>query len=227
MELTAERREQLLKGYDSARSAAGEAPHWSDVTNAPRWVQDRILEIRVARADNKPVPPPSRDYVAAAEMRMQIAAFNERHKTPTVIPRTRPAAKKSSTVTLSSDEARKLAKEYGVSLQDVVVARSLEQTAGVPLEDTLNHIKLRAVTARVERAQKLEDEEDDDEWDSDRHAREANRHRTLARKSSLDIAVKHYSCGDAHQKAADDFTYENSRKARKASRLAFPESVIS
>jgi hypothetical protein len=197
---------------------------------APSWVRSFVTEFRTAAlAERRMSPTFMRAFLQDAEqrsaMRDQIERFNRTHAP--IIPRSRPAAKKSSTVTLSSDEARKLAKEYGVSLQDVVVARSLEQTAGVPLEDTLNHIKLRAVTARVERAQELEDEEDDDEWDSDRHAREANRHRTLARKSSLDIAVKHYSCGDAHQKAADDFTYENSRKARKASRLAFPESVIS
>jgi hypothetical protein len=198
--------------------------------SAPSWVRQFVSEFRYAAlAERRMSPTFMRAFLQDAEqrsaMREQIQRFNRTHAP--IIPRTRPATKKSPTVTLSSDEARKLAKEYGVSLQDVVVARSLEQTAGVPLEDTLNHIKLRAVTARVERAQKLEDEEDDDEWDSDRHAREANRHRTLARKSSLDIAVKHYSCGDAHQKAADDFTYENSRKARKASRLAFPESVIS
>jgi hypothetical protein len=198
--------------------------------SAPSWVRQFVSEFRYAAlAERRMSPTFMRAFVQDAEqrssMREQIERFNRTHAP--IIPRSRPATKKSPTVTLSSDEARKLAKEYGVSLQDVVVARSLEQTAGVPLEDTLNHIKLRAVTARVERAQELEDEEDDDEWDSDRHAREANRHRTLARKSSLDIAVKHYSCGDAHQKAADDFTYENSRKARKASRLAFPESVIS
>jgi hypothetical protein len=198
--------------------------------SAPSWVRQFVSEFRYAAlAERRMSPTFMRAFLQDAEqrsaMREQIERFNRTHAP--IIPRHRPVTKKPSTVTLSSDEARKLAKEYGVSLQDVVVARSLEQTAGVPLEDTLNHIKLRAVTARVERAQKLEDEEDDDEWDSDRHAREANRHRTLARKSSLDIAVKHYSCGDAHQKAADDFTYENSRKARKASRLAFPESVIS
>jgi hypothetical protein len=203
--------------------------------SAPSWVREHVTEVRSAALNERPVNPKFlHAYVQAAEqrsaMREQIERFNRTHAP--IIPRSRPSAKKSPTVTLSSDEARKLAKEYGVSLQDVVVARSLEQTAGVPTVDTLARIRLRADAARIARAKQLEDEDEfkddpDDEWDADRHAREATRNRTLAQKSNFEDGCAHLKCAEAHANASNNFSTDNSRKARKASRLAFPESVIS
>jgi hypothetical protein len=203
--------------------------------SAPSWVRQFVSEFRYAAlAERRMSPTFMRAFVQDAEqrssMREQIERFNRTHAP--IIPRSRPATKKSPTVTLSSDEARKLAKEYGVSLQDVVVAQSLEQTAGVPKEDTLARIRLRADAARIARAKQLQDEDDfsddpDDEWDADRHAREATRHRTLAQKSNFEDGCAHLKCADAHSYASNNFSTDNSRKARKRSRLAFPESVIS
>jgi hypothetical protein len=228
MEITQERREQLLRGVDPSASAYGE--RWCpDARSAPRWAQDRIVEVRAAILDGKPVPPPSRAYVQAAEMRQQIAHFNRTHAS-VMVPRRRPAAKPSSV--LSIDEARRLAKEYGVSFEDVTVARSLEKTAGVPLEDTLARIRLRADAARIRKAQELEDEDEfkddpDEDWDADRHSRTATRHRVLAQKSNFEDGCAHLKCADAHSHASNNFSTDNSRKARTTSRLAFPESVIS
>src|SRR5713226_2393777 len=69
MEITRERREQLLAGIHPAVSA--EKGAWCpDVRSAPAWVQERVVEIRAAQADNRPVPPPTRSWIAGAERRM-------------------------------------------------------------------------------------------------------------------------------------------------------------
>lgn len=224
MEITAERREQLLKGYDSASSAAGEAPPWSDVTKAPRWVQDRVCEIRAALADKRPVPPPSRDYVQAAEMRTQIAAFNRTHS-PVILPRRRP------TGTLSDAQLRaefdRIGEQIRVDALKDPSLRAVKFVNGRWERDFEKEKELDLVALRKKNTEDDQDLDDDSDWSSERHARVAAKHRFVAQHSSLDDACKHYACADGHQAAADKFSRETSRKARKASRLAFPESVIS
>ncbi|HWY20025.1 MAG TPA: HK97 family phage prohead protease [Candidatus Acidoferrum sp.] len=164
--------------------------------------------------------------------RSRVADYNTHRPPQRTVSARPPVVVKAST--LSFREASRLSKQYGVCVEEVNIARSIEQTSGVPMADTLNRIHLRAVTARVERAaqlRKLDDEPDDDDPDSDwnekAHARAATKHRFVAQHSSLDDAVKHYSCADAHQQAADNFNRTNSRKARKTSRLAFPLEMVS
>lgn len=76
--ITPERRTQLLAGYSLDSISKGDKPCWTDVRSAPKWAQDRIVEIRAALADNKPVPPPSREFNRAAERRAAAAATFER-----------------------------------------------------------------------------------------------------------------------------------------------------
>jgi hypothetical protein len=220
MEITKQRREQLLQGYPSERAATGEVPHWTDVTKAPQWVQDRVCEIRAALADKRPVPPPSRDYVAAAEMRMQIAAFNRTYS-PTIVPRRRPA--QTMTDAQLRAEFDRIGEQIRVDALKDPACRAVRFVNG-RWERDFEWERLHPLEVR----KKVEDElDDDDDWNDRAHAKAAAKHRFVAQHSSLDDACKHYVCADAHQKAADDFNRENSRKARKVSRLAFPESVIS
>jgi hypothetical protein len=206
---------------------------WIQVPDtAPAWVREALTEFRTAELNERPVAPAfARRYNREAEIRCARAEAN---RSILAMARPRvviPPVKKASA--LSFREAAQLAKQYGVAIEDVNVARSLEQTSGVPMADTLNRIHLRAITARVERAAQLrkEDDLDDDDPDSDwnekAHERAATRHRALAQKASLDAAIKHFAAADAHDSAAKDFTRANSRKARAASKAAMPLSEVS
>jgi hypothetical protein len=208
---------------------------WSALPDtAPSWVRSFVTEFRTAALAARRMRPEFmrafiRDSEQRSAMRQQIERFNKIYR-PTIIPRTRVVTKSSSTI--SSDEARRLAHEFSLPLEEIFVARTLEVCSGIPIVDTLNRIRLRYDAARIKRGAELaendwpEDDKDDD-WDDERHAREATRHRVLAMKSNFDDGVKHLKCADAHAYASNNFSTESSRRARKASRLAFPESVIS
>jgi hypothetical protein len=47
------------------------------------------------------------------------------------------------------DELRKVSRETGMSFGDISIARSIERTSGVDYRDTLNHMRLRALTQRI------------------------------------------------------------------------------
>lgn len=76
--ITETRRAQLLAGYSLESIAAGDKPLWTDVRSAPRWAQDRIVEIRSALAENRPVPASTREYIQAAERRAAAATTFQR-----------------------------------------------------------------------------------------------------------------------------------------------------
>jgi hypothetical protein len=80
MEITPERRAQLLAGYTRDASAKGDKPLWTDVRSAPKWAQDRIVEIRAALADNKPVPaytPAELDAIHKRVLEQQARSIRE------------------------------------------------------------------------------------------------------------------------------------------------------
>lgn len=78
MEMTQERRELLLRGFEAKAYSTGDSPMFTDVRNAPKWAQDRIVEVRAALVEKKPVPPPSRDFIQGCERRSAVAATFER-----------------------------------------------------------------------------------------------------------------------------------------------------
>jgi hypothetical protein len=224
MEITQQKREQLLRGIEASASASGSARWCPDARSAPKWAADRIVEIRAAILDGRPVPPPSRDYVQAAEMRTQIAAFNRTHS-PVILPRRRP------TGTLSDAQLRaefdRIGEQIRVDALKDPSLRAVKFVNGRWERDFEKEKELDLVALRKKNTEDDQDLDDDSDWSSERHARVAAKHRFVAQHSSLDDACKHYACADGHQAAADKFSRETSRKARKASRLAFPESVIS
>jgi len=220
--ITAERREQLLRGVDISVSAGSKGVRWCpDASSAPKWAADRIVEVRAALADGKPVPPPSRSYVRDAEQRMsmreQIARFAKRVFRPTPV------------ATMTDAQLRAEADRLGeVIRQDAIKDPNCRAVKLVDGRFERDFDKERELNLRKKDTEaELEDSDSDDDWNDRAHARAASKHRFVAQHSSLDDAVKHYKCADAHQQAADNFTRENSRKARKVSRESFPESVIS
>jgi hypothetical protein len=56
MEITMERREQLLAGYSLESITKGDKPSWTDVRSAPKWAQDRIVAVRAALVEKRAVP---------------------------------------------------------------------------------------------------------------------------------------------------------------------------
>src|ERR1700734_840496 len=71
--LTQETRRELLLG-DIGREARNLAPMgWGDATTAPRYFQDRIIEVRHAIIEKRAIPAESPAYVQAREIRMTLA----------------------------------------------------------------------------------------------------------------------------------------------------------
>src|SRR5271169_2897451 len=65
MELTPEKRQQILRGEDGLGH--------QDATRAPLHMQERILSIRIARAEHRNDPAPSTSYIREAEKRSALA----------------------------------------------------------------------------------------------------------------------------------------------------------
>jgi hypothetical protein len=95
MELSAEKRQELLIGDIERKTRNLPCFGFADATGAPGWAQRRILEIREALVENRAIPAPSPEYLAGCEQRSAVAAAAMRTVTR-LFPTTRPAAAPSS-----------------------------------------------------------------------------------------------------------------------------------
>jgi len=140
--ITQEKREALLAGVGN-QAAAEFGTWWTDARSAPAWAQDRIVEIRAALDAKEPIPPPTREWVKGAEKRYAAAVAAGRFAKKVLAPII------NRLTSMPIAEARKLAAETGLSFEDVMAARSIEKTNGIPMVDTLNQMRLRAMSARI------------------------------------------------------------------------------
>lgn len=80
MEITVERREQLLAGYSLESITKGDKPSWTDVRSAPKWAQDRIVEVRAAIVEKRAVPdytPTELDAIHKRVLAQQARSIRE------------------------------------------------------------------------------------------------------------------------------------------------------
>jgi hypothetical protein len=176
--MTQERKQQLLAGND----------HRSDARSAPAWAQERIVEIRNALAEGRPIPPPSPAWVAEAEKRYAAA----RHKVALRHLAEHTTKPTPSAAALASAEDEWLRKR----------AADVAET-------------IRADAARSHDDEDDPDDPFDDDYDKEDHERCAESHRNLARKAkSLDEACAHYNAADAHARAAKTEDPSDSRHAQ-------------
>jgi hypothetical protein len=216
MEITKERREELLSGVRPSTSA--EKGNWCpDVRSAPDWVKDRVVEIRAALADGRPIPPPTRSWIQGAEQRMLAQA----QRALRVVKQTL-----SQPLRMTLAEVRQLSRQTGRSFEDILYGYSPKIS-----EDRSMRMKLDAISDVIRRDKQthVEDdlEDDDADWNERKHERAAVSHRAQAQRSSLEKGVLHYNAADAHDYAATHFNRYNSRAARRASKKAMPESMVS
>lgn len=78
--MDAERRNQLLAGYSLDAITKGDKPCWTDVRSAPKWVQDRVVEVRAAIVEKRAVPAYAPGAYEDAELRARLAAVGEQIK---------------------------------------------------------------------------------------------------------------------------------------------------
>jgi hypothetical protein len=76
--LTVEQRAELLMGDDERAVRNLPKLGWADASCAPAWAQARILEVRSAIVESRPIPAPSREFIAGAEQRSAALAFASR-----------------------------------------------------------------------------------------------------------------------------------------------------
>jgi hypothetical protein len=222
--ITEQRREQLLAGFDLASSACGDKPIWSDVRKAPAWVQQRVAEIRAARAENKPDPPPTREWIAGAEKRFREARHRValRHLEAHV---QRPAVLRAQ---LTAAQLLALSKRTHQSFEDILFGKSPKVNEDAWLrERAANYGELILKDAkRLDDDDSTFDDNDDDfnfDFDDDdapkKHKRKAESHRTLAHKA-VDVfaALPHFRAADLHEAAASKRSYSTWADAIAASR---------
>lgn len=149
MNISKEKRDQLLAGVGN-QAAAEFGTWWTDARSAPQWAQDRIVEIRAALDAKQPIPPPTREWVAGAEKRYAAAVAAGRFAKKVLAPIT------NRLTSMPIAEVRKLAAETGLSFEDVLAARSIEKTNGIPMVDTLNQMRLRNIGKRIEASKSSE-----------------------------------------------------------------------
>ena len=150
MQITQERREQLLAVTSPMEWSTGKAPCWPDVRQSlsspdRKWAADRIAEVRLCLAEHRAVPAPSSDWVRNAEQRCALRDRAARLAAPII-----------RRVNSSFDELRLIGRKTGMSLEDISIARSIEKTSGVPMIDTLNCMKLRSLTRIIVAAESAE-----------------------------------------------------------------------
>lgn len=220
--ITEQRREQLLAGFDVAASSCGDKPIWSDVRKAPAWVQQRVAEIRAARAENKPDPPPTREWIAGAEKRYREA----RHK---VALRHLAAhtARPVVAAQLTAAQVIAIAKRTGQSLEDVRFGKSPKVNEDAWLrERAANYGELILKDAkRFDDDDSAFDDDDDDDWDWDdddsekKHRRCAEAHRTLAQKApDVFASIPQSRAASLHDVAATKRDRESHFAAQSATR---------
>jgi len=142
MEISRERREQLLAGVSPSVSASSKTANWCpDVRQAPAWVQERVLEIRVALADGCPIPPPTRSWIQGAEQRMLQQAQRAAHFVNQAVV--------SLAGKLTWSQALAISKSTGRCVEEVVGGYSPKIS-----EDRFLRMKLEAIGEIIQRSKK-------------------------------------------------------------------------
>lgn len=113
--------------------------------NAPQWVRVFVTEYRSANlADRKMNDRYLDSFNSGCEKRSLALGRAVPKVLAPIIPH------RGSSGSMSITEARKWASEGGLSFESVLAARNIERTNGVPMIDSLNHMKLVENARRIE-----------------------------------------------------------------------------
>jgi hypothetical protein len=213
MELTAQKRAELLLG-DIGREARNLPPMgWGEAATAPRYFQDRIVEVRHAIVEKRAIPAESPAYVQAREIRMSLAERAVRF-VKNVFTSNADLHAHADRIDrqIKKDEARARAeteRKFFETASPAELLRTLEAKIG-KREQPGAAVPPGASCCTA--------------CTPDQHAKAATFHRTKAAKAtSWQEGASHHTAADAHARAAEQFNADNSVAARSASEKCLDE----
>jgi hypothetical protein len=213
--LTQEKRSELLLG-DIGREARNLPPMgWGDATTAPRYFQDRIVEVRHAIVEKRAIPAESPAYVQAREIRMTLAEKAVRFVKNVFTSNADLHAQADRIARqIKRDEAHARAeaeRKFFATASPEELLRTLEAKLGVR-EQPGSALSAQPGSTPCTACS------------VEGHSKAAAYHRNKAAKAaSWQEGASHHAAADAHAKAADQFNADNSVAARSASKKTFDE----
>jgi hypothetical protein len=231
-DLSPQRRNDLLAGFPLDKRSAGLAPQWADVSQAPVWVQDGCLEIRLAASEKRSLTPATQARLNRnAEMRSGTPAVRHAVRPPLIF--TEDQALKRL-LAIKGEEIRvgniKDPSLRAVKFRNGRWYRDFEKERELAAEECLfgdlsanGTLRLQQALEAKMRSYDDDDYDEDDDSDScitpEDHAQAALYHRARARKAAdWQTGAAHFTAADLHEKAAGNCTVENHCAACAASR---------
>jgi hypothetical protein len=170
--------------------------NWASAVTAPLRFQQRIIEIRRAKLEKRPVPAPSRDYTVEAERRSAIATHAVRKSN--VIP-----------VVVLPLSSKVLADAYDLRKAREAAARALDQR----VTDAFAAVRAGRNPFEEERYQSGQSEDPQQTMrcrggslsaSVEDHEAACLSHREMAKRcKDMESGCRHHTAADAHRDAAD------------------------